>query len=105
MKAVELYRALADTRPDAFRPDLAMTLNNLSNRLADRGRALIQKHLDRPTREVCLASVEVCRPFTRLAVHRLFNRQIGPTNPGDRHAMSRSGPESPSTTECATVYR
>ena len=32
------YRELAAARPDAFRPDLAMSLNNLSARLADLGR-------------------------------------------------------------------
>jgi hypothetical protein len=31
-------RRLAETRPDAFRPDLAAALNNLSGRLADLGR-------------------------------------------------------------------
>ncbi len=32
-EAVETYRKLAQTRPDAFLPDLAMSLNNLSVRL------------------------------------------------------------------------
>ncbi|HEY6795110.1 MAG TPA: tetratricopeptide repeat protein, partial [Kineosporiaceae bacterium] len=34
----DAYRELAAGRPDAFLPDLAMSLNNLSNRLADLGR-------------------------------------------------------------------
>jgi tetratricopeptide (TPR) repeat protein len=34
-KAVEIYRGLAETRPDAFLPDLAMSLNSLSNCLSD----------------------------------------------------------------------
>ena len=37
-EAVTIYRELAGARPDAFRPDLALSLNNLSNRLADLGR-------------------------------------------------------------------
>ena len=36
-EAAELYRALAAQRPDAFRPDLAMSLNNLANMLSDLG--------------------------------------------------------------------
>jgi phenylacetate-coenzyme A ligase PaaK-like adenylate-forming protein len=32
--------------------------------------------LDCSIREVCLASVEVCRPFTRLTVHQLFKCKI-----------------------------
>jgi hypothetical protein len=32
-EAVAIRRELAAARPDAFRPDLAMSLNNLSNRL------------------------------------------------------------------------
>jgi tetratricopeptide (TPR) repeat protein len=37
-EAVEHYRALAEARPDAFIPDLAMSLNNLANRLSALGR-------------------------------------------------------------------
>jgi tetratricopeptide (TPR) repeat protein len=37
-QAVEVYRALAAARSEAFRPDLARSLNNLSNRLAELGR-------------------------------------------------------------------
>ncbi|HEV8579755.1 MAG TPA: tetratricopeptide repeat protein [Thermoanaerobaculia bacterium] len=37
-EAVEIYRQLAQLRPDAFRPDLATSLNNLGNRLSDLGR-------------------------------------------------------------------
>ena len=36
-EAVEIYRELARQRPDAFRPDLAMSLNNVANRLSDLG--------------------------------------------------------------------
>ncbi|MGK7910589.1 MAG: tetratricopeptide repeat protein, partial [Synechococcus sp.] len=37
-ESVEIYRYLADSRPDAFFPDLALSLNNLGNRLSDLGR-------------------------------------------------------------------
>jgi hypothetical protein len=37
-EATTIYRELAAARPDAFRPDLATSLNNLSNRLAGLGR-------------------------------------------------------------------
>ena len=37
-EAVAAYRQLAAARPDAFTPDLATSLNNLSNRLSDLGR-------------------------------------------------------------------
>jgi tetratricopeptide (TPR) repeat protein len=37
-EAVDIYRRLAETRPDAFLPDLAMSLNNLGNRLSNLGR-------------------------------------------------------------------
>ena len=46
-QAVAHYRELAAARPDAFRPDLAMSLNNQSNRLAELGR-----------REDALAAIE-----------------------------------------------
>jgi tetratricopeptide (TPR) repeat protein len=36
-EAAELYRALAAQRPDAFRPDLAMSLNNLAAMLSELG--------------------------------------------------------------------
>ena len=38
-EAVIIYRELAAARPDAFRPDLATSLDNLSNRLAEPGPA------------------------------------------------------------------
>ncbi len=39
-EAVRLYRALASSRPDAFTPDLAGSLNNLANVLSDLGGSL-----------------------------------------------------------------
>ena len=37
-EATGIYRKLAEVRPDAFTPNLAMTLSNQSDRLADLGR-------------------------------------------------------------------
>jgi hypothetical protein len=37
-EAAEVYRELTAARPHAFRPDLARSLNNLSNRLVGLGR-------------------------------------------------------------------
>ncbi|MBI2888093.1 MAG: tetratricopeptide repeat protein, partial [Chloroflexi bacterium] len=37
-EAVGLYRELAARQPEAFRPDLAMSLNTLANRLSELGR-------------------------------------------------------------------
>jgi len=37
-EAVAIRRRLAEARPDAFLPDLATSLNNLSNRLGELGR-------------------------------------------------------------------
>jgi tetratricopeptide (TPR) repeat protein len=37
-EAVKLRRALAAARPEAFTPNLAMSLNNLANRLSELGR-------------------------------------------------------------------
>ena len=37
-EAVDIYRELAAARPDAFRPDLATSLNNQSTALAELGR-------------------------------------------------------------------
>jgi tetratricopeptide (TPR) repeat protein len=46
-QATGIYRQLAEARPDAFLPDLAMSLNNQSGRLGDLGR-----------REEALAAIE-----------------------------------------------
>ncbi len=46
-EAVEIRRELARERPDAFRPDMAMSLNNVSGRLSELGR-----------REKALAAIE-----------------------------------------------
>ena len=36
-EAVDIYRKLAEKRPDAFLPDLAMSLNNLGKMLSELG--------------------------------------------------------------------
>ena len=55
-----LYRELAAARPDAFRPDLARSLNSLAARLADLGR-----------REDALAAIEeAARIYRELAAAR-----------------------------------
>ena len=38
MESVDIHSTLAAERPDAFLPDLALSLNNLSNRLSRLGR-------------------------------------------------------------------
>ena len=43
-----MYRRLAATNPAAYEPDLASSLNNLSNRLADAGR---REEAERVSRE------------------------------------------------------
>ena len=53
-QAADIYRQLAEARPDAFLPDLAKSLNNQSNCLADLGR-----------REEALAAIEQARGIYR----------------------------------------
>jgi tetratricopeptide (TPR) repeat protein len=56
-RLVDLYRPLADARPDAFLPDLASSLNNQSNRSSQLGR-----------REEALAAIEeAVTTYRRLA--------------------------------------
>jgi tetratricopeptide (TPR) repeat protein len=56
-EAVAAYRRLAEVTPDAFLPNLAHSLNNLSNRLSEVGR-----------REEALAAVqEAVAAYRRLA--------------------------------------
>jgi len=56
LEAVDIYRGLAETRPDVFLPDLAMSLNNLGIRLS---------HLDR-REEAQAASQEAVDIYRRL---------------------------------------
>ncbi len=57
-EAVEIYRELARQRPDAFRPDLAMSLNNVANRLSDLG-------LREEALEAAREAVEIRRELAR----------------------------------------
>ena len=59
-EAVDIYRRLAQTRPDAFLPDLAMSLNNLGACLSDLGRR----------EEALAASQEAVDIYRRLAQTR-----------------------------------
>jgi tetratricopeptide (TPR) repeat protein len=59
-EAVRLRRTLAAARPDAFTPDLALSLNNLANRLSDLGRR----------EEALTAAEEAVRHYRALAAAR-----------------------------------
>jgi tetratricopeptide (TPR) repeat protein len=59
-EAVDIHRRLAQTRPDAFLPDLATSLNNLGNRLSNLGRR----------EEALAASQEAVDIYRRLAQTR-----------------------------------
>jgi hypothetical protein len=59
-EAVDIYRRLAQTRPDAFLPDLAMSLNNRGIRLSNLGRR----------EEALAASQEAVDIYRRLAQTR-----------------------------------
>ena len=48
-EAVELYRALAEASPQAYTPDLAMSLNNLANVLSEVGERSIRRQ-----RQMCI---------------------------------------------------
>ena len=60
IEAAEIYRQLAEQRPDAFRPYLAASLNNLANALSDLGRR--EEALD--------ASIEAAEIYRQLAEQR-----------------------------------
>ena len=77
-EAVGSTGALAAARPDAFRPDLAMSLNNLSNRLSDLGRreealAAIEEAVD-ICRELAAARPDAFRPDLAMSLNNLSNR-------------------------------
>jgi hypothetical protein len=59
-KPGSLHRALAAARPDAFTPDLALSLNNFANRLSDLGRR----------EEALTAAEEAVRLYRALAAAR-----------------------------------
>ena len=70
-------RSLAEARPDAFRPDLAFSLNNLSNRLAQlvamRTRWPPSKKQSDP-RSLAEARPDAFRPDLALSLNNLSNR-------------------------------
>ena len=69
-EAVALRRQLAAARPEAFRPDLALSLNNLSVRLARRG-AAGRRRWPRPRRPVVPAPAAGRRPAGGVHSRRL----------------------------------
>ncbi len=87
-EAADAYRELAAARPDAFRPDLAGSLNNLSLRLADLGRredalAAIQEGAQ-VYRELAAARPDAFRPGL---ARSLTNLAAAP----ERHGAARGG--------------
>jgi tetratricopeptide (TPR) repeat protein len=74
-QAVEIYRDLARSRPDAIRPDLAGSLNNLSGRLADLGRReealeAIEQAVE-IYRDLARSRPDAIRPHLAMGLHNL----------------------------------
>jgi len=77
-RAVDRYRELAGERPDTFLPDLAMSLDNLGNRLSDVG------HREEAL-EVTRESVEIYRKFAGARPDvRLADLAVSLNNLGNR---------------------
>ncbi len=80
-EAVGHYRALAAARPDAFTPDLAMSLNNLAIRLSDLGRreeALgMAEEAVRLRRALAAARPDAFTPDLASSLNNLANRLSG----------------------------
>ena len=76
-EAVRLYRQLAAARPDAFLPDLAMSLNNLANMLSALGRreeALAQaEEAVRLRRQLAAARPDAFLPDLAMSLNNLAN--------------------------------
>ena len=77
-EAVAIRRGLADTRPDAFRPDLAGSLNNLGIRLSDLGRreaalAVVEEAV-KLYRGLADARPDAFRPDLAMSLNNLSNR-------------------------------
>ena len=77
-QAVDHHRQRAADRPDAFTPDLAASLNNLSNRLADLGRredalAAIDEAVD-VYRQLAAARPDAFTPDLARSLNNLSNR-------------------------------
>ena len=76
-EAVTIHRELAAARPDAFRPDLAMSLNNLANMLSDLGRredalAAVEEAVAL-YRELAAARPDAFRPDLAMSLNNLSN--------------------------------
>jgi hypothetical protein len=66
-EAVQIRRELAGARPEAFRPDLAASLNNLATRLSELGRR--RRPWGRPRRRpVCIARWQARGPRRSRAI-------------------------------------
>ncbi len=77
-EAVNIYRELAETAPDAFRPNLAMSLNNLGNRLAavgqrDEALATAQEAVN-VYRELAETNPDAFRPDLAMSLNNLGNQ-------------------------------
>jgi tetratricopeptide (TPR) repeat protein len=77
-EAVRHYRALAAARPDAFTPDLALSLNNLANMLSDLGRReealTAAEEAVRLRRALAAARPDAFTPDLALSLNNLGNR-------------------------------
>ena len=75
---MKLYRALFEQNPDAFRPDLARSLNNLANRLSELGRrpeALAPaEEAVKLYRELAEQNPDAFRPNLASSLNNLANR-------------------------------
>ena len=92
-EAAEVYRELAAARPDAFRPDLAMALANLANRLGGLGR--LEEALAAGEeaagiyRELAAARPDAFRPGLALALANLANQLADLRRPEEALAAIR----------------
>ena len=98
-EAVDLYRQLAAARPDAFLPDLAMSLNNLGIRLSDLGRreealAASQEAVD-IYRRLAAARPDAFLPDLAMSLNNLAN--CSPTSGGARRRWPPARRRSTST--------
>jgi tetratricopeptide (TPR) repeat protein len=99
-EAVAVYRELAAARPDAHLPELAMSLNNLGNRLSDLGRredalAATEEALT-VYRELAAARPDAFKPDLATSLNNLGNALSG---------LGRREDALHATEEAVTVYR
>ena len=98
-QAVDHHRQRAAADPDAARPDLATSLNNLSNRLADLGRredalAAIEEAVD-VYRQLAAARPDAFTPRPRRLAEQPVGRTGRPGPPGGRAGRHRRGRRHP----------